>query len=90
MPPWTPCLSEGLTPEVKSALRLTIPDVARSLKKAVGQHRQRGLKVESVLTLAKSDQPNTAKVSIGVAKTVIHGWDDEFEGLQAEIEQEIA
>ena len=40
--------------------------------------------------LAKSDQPNTAKLSIGVAKTVIHGWDDEFETIQAEIEQELA
>ena len=81
---------EGLTPEVKSALPLTIADAPGQLKKALDGIAKRGMKVESVLTLAKPDQPNTAKLSIGVAKTVIHGWDDEFESIQAEIEQEIA
>ena len=80
----------GLTPEVKSALGLTIPDAPGQLKKAVDSIARRGLRVESILTLAKPDQPNTAKVSIGVAKTVISGWDDEFETIQAEIEQELA
>jgi len=80
----------GLTPQIKSALGLTIPDVPNALKKALDSIARRGFKVESVLTLGKSDQQDTVKVSIGVAKTVIHGWDDEFEGLQAEIEQEIA
>ena len=82
--------SEGLTPEIKSALGLTIPDVPNALKKALDSIARRGFKVESVLTLGKSDQQDTVKVSVGVAKTVIHGWDDEFEGLQTEIEQEIA
>ena len=80
----------GLTPEEKSALPLTISDAPGQLKKALDSIARRGFKVESVLTLGKSDQPNTVKVSVGVAKTVIHGWDDEFEGIQAEIEQEIA
>ena len=80
----------GLTPEIKSALGLTIPDEPSSLKKALDGIARRGLTVESILTLGTSDQPNTVKVSIGVAKTVIHGWDDEFETIQAEIEQEIA
>ena len=82
---------EGLTPEIKSALGLTIPDVPSALKKALDSIARRGFKVESVLTLGKSDQQqDKVKVSIGVAKTVIHGWDDEFDGIQAEIEQEIA
>ena len=82
--------NEGLTPEIKSALGLTIPDAPSALKKALDSIARRGFKVESVLTLGKSDQVNTVKVSVGVAKTVIHGWDDEFDGIQAEIEQEIA
>ena len=82
--------NEGLTPEIKSALGLTIPDAPSALKKALDSIARRGFRVESVLTLGKSDQQNTVKVSVGVAKTVIHGWDDEFEGIQAEIEQEIA
>jgi hypothetical protein len=82
--------NEGLTPEIKSALGLTIPDAPSALKKALDSIARRGFKVESVLTLGKADQQNTVKVSVGVAKTVIHGWDDEFEGIQAEIEQEIA
>lgn len=80
----------GLTPEIKSALGLRIPNTPGSLKKALDDIAGRGLKVESVLVLPESDQPNTAKVSVGVAKTVIHGWDDEFETIQAEIEQGLA
>ncbi len=81
---------EGLAPEVKSALGLRIPDSPGALKKAIDGIARRGLMVESVLVLPASDVPDTALVSIGVAKTVIHGWDDEFETIQAEIEQEIA
>lgn len=80
----------GLSPEIKSALLLTIPDEHSALKKAVDSIARRGLTVESILTLGKSDQQDTVKVSIGVAKTVIHGWDAEFEAIQAAIEQEIA
>ena len=80
----------GLTPEIKSALGLRIPNSPGALKKAIDGIARRGLTVESVLVLPESDQPNTARVSIGVARTVIAGWDDEFETIQAEIEQEIA
>jgi hypothetical protein len=80
----------GLTPQEKSALLLTIPNVPAALKKAMDGIAKRKLKVESVLVLPEPDQPGTAKVSFGVAKTAISGWDDEFETIQAEIEQEIA
>jgi hypothetical protein len=80
----------GLTPEEKSALPVTISDAPGQLKRALDGIARKGLKVESILTLGKQDQPNMAKLSIGVSKTVIHGWDDEFEAIQAEIEQELA
>ena len=80
----------GLTPQIKSALGLRIPNSPGALKNALDGIARRGLKVESVLVLAESDVPDTARVSIGVARTVIAGWDDEFETIQAEIEQEIA
>jgi hypothetical protein len=80
----------GLRPEIKSALLLTIPNVPASLKKAMDEIALRHLKVESVLVLPEPDQPDTARVSFGVAKSSITGWDDEFESIQAEIEQELA
>ena len=81
---------EGLSPEVKSAVVVTIPNQPRALKGAMEALARRGYTIESVLVLPNSGQQNTVRVSFGIRLSGIAGWDDaQADDLGGEIGNEI-
>ncbi len=76
---------EGLAPEIKAALPVTMPNKPRALKAALDRLSREGHIVESILVLP-SGAGGTAQVSFGVARTTIAGWEQEADKLQARIE----
>jgi hypothetical protein len=79
---------EGLTPESKSALLLSMPNKPRALKAALDRLTREGYVVESILVLPAGDA-GTARVSFGVARTTIADWGSEMDALRSRIEAEL-
>src|SRR5690349_24330157 len=67
---------EGLSPEVKSAVLVTVPNQPKALKGAMEAIARRGLTVESVLVVPNSGQQHTVRVAFGIRQSGIPGWDD--------------
>jgi hypothetical protein len=80
---------EGLTPEIKSALPVSMPNKPGVLKATLDRLTREGYVVESILILPGADGGGTAQVSFGVARTTIAGWDEEAQELQRRIEAEL-
>ena len=80
---------EGLTPEIKSALLVPMPNKPRVLKAALDRLTREGYEVESVLVLPGESSAGLARVSFGVARTTIAGWDEEADELKGRIEAEL-
>jgi len=80
---------EGMAPEVKPALLLKIPDKAGSLRAALSRLAREGYVVESILVLPGLTPDGKAQVSVGVAATMISGWDQTSEELAGRIEEEV-
>ena len=81
---------EGLTPELRSALLVSMPNKPRALKTALDRLTREGFVVESILVLPGEPSAGVARVSFGVARTTIDGWDEEADELQGQIEEELA
>jgi len=80
---------EGLAPEIKSAVTISMPNKTRGLKAALDRLTREGYVVESILVLPGNGQNGVARVSFGVARTAIVGWDQEAGNLEALIEAEL-
>ena len=81
---------EGLTPEIRAAVMLKMPNKPRALKAALDRLTREGYAVECILVLPGEPAPGSARVSLGVARTDIAGWDDgEVDALSSRIEAEI-
>jgi hypothetical protein len=80
---------EGLTPESKSALLLSIPNKPRALKAALDRLTREGYVVESILVLPAGGAAGMARVSFGVARTTIADWGSEMDALRSRIEAEL-
>jgi len=79
---------DGLAPEAKAAVTLTMPNKPRVLEAAKDRVARRGHVIESVLTLPKGAN-GVGKVSIGVARANLDGWGPEAAALQAQVEAEL-
>ena len=80
--------AEGLSPQVKSAVLVNVPNVPRALQKAMASLAKRGYTVESVLTLPGFGGQNgdEVQVSFGIRRSGIPGWTDtEAETLGADV-----
>lgn len=80
---------EGLTPESKSALLLSMPNKPRALKAALDRLTREGYVVESILVLPAGGAAATARVSFGVARTTIADWGAEVDALRSRIETDL-
>jgi hypothetical protein len=80
---------EGLTPEIKSGLLVSMPNKPRVLKTTLDRLTREGFDVESILILPGESSAGIARVSFGVARTTIAGWDEEAGALQSRIEAEL-
>ena len=81
--------AEGLTPELKAGLLITMPNKPRVLKAALDRCTSENYVVESILVLPGEPSAGAARVSFGVARTTIDGWDQEARELQRRIEAEL-
>jgi len=80
---------DGLTPEIKSGLMISMPNKPRALKTVLDRLTREGFVVESILVLPGEPSPGVAQVSFGVARTTIAGWDQEADDLASRIEEEL-
>jgi hypothetical protein len=80
---------DGLTPEIKSGLVVSMPNKPRALKTVLDRLTREGFVVESILVLPGESSAGVAMVSFGVARTTIAGWDEESDELQSRIEAEL-
>lgn len=80
---------EGLTPEIKSSVLVSMPNKPRVLKAALDRLTRDGYAVESILVLPGAGAGGAAQVSFGVARTTIAGWDQEVGELQSRIEADL-
>jgi hypothetical protein len=78
-------VDDGLTPEIRSGLPVTMPNKPRALKSAMDRLTREGYVVESILIRPTLDQ-ETAEVNFGVDRTTIAGWEEEADGLRSRIE----
>ena len=85
----TAMTAEGLTPELKAGLLITMPNKPRVLKTALDKCRSENYVVESLLVLPGEPSAGAARVSFGVARTTIDGWEEEAEALKDRIEAEL-
>ena len=81
--------AEGLTPELKAGLLVSMPNKPRVLKTALDKCTSENYVVESILVLPGGPSAGAAWVSFGVARTTIDGWDQEAAALQRLIEEEL-
>ena len=80
----------GLTPEIRSAVMPTIPNRPRALKAALDRLTREGYVVESILVLPGEPAPGSARVSFGISRTTIAGWDDaQADALEGRIQDDI-
>jgi hypothetical protein len=80
----------GLAPEVRSAVVVTMPNKPRALKAALDRLTREGYAVEAILVLPGEPAPSSARVSFGISRTAIFGWDDaQAEALEGRIEADI-
>jgi hypothetical protein len=80
---------EGLTPEIKSGVLVSMPNKPRALKTALDRLTREGYVVESILVLPGESSTGVARVSFGVSRTMIAGWDQGADELQGRIEEEL-
>jgi hypothetical protein len=81
---------EGLTPEERSAVAVPVPDRPGALKAAMVGLAKRGFTVESILVVPAVDQQGMVRVSFGVARGGVHGWDEQqAEELAGELGAEL-
>src|SRR5262249_33187877 len=76
---------DGLTPQVKAGLHVSIPDKAGALKVALDRLIKEGYEVESLLVIPECE-PGTATVAFGVARDNPAGRDQESQALEGRIE----
>jgi hypothetical protein len=81
--------AEGLAPELKSALPLSMPNKPRVLKTALDRCASENYVVESILILPGSTSSGAARVSFGVARATIDGWQQEADALHRLIKAEL-
>jgi hypothetical protein len=81
--------AEGLTPELKSGLLVSMPNKPRVLKTALDRCTSENYVVESILVLPGESPSGAARVSFGVARAAIDGWEQEADALQRLIEAEL-
>ena len=79
---------DGLKPEIKSAITVSMPNKPRALKAAMDRLEREGYVVESVVVL-NSEQGGVARVSIGVARATIAEWDQLAGDLEVAIGADI-
>ena len=73
--------AEGLVPQLKSAVQVTMPNEPTALQKAMASLARRGFTIESMLTVAATQgQGGTATISFGIARSGIPGWDETTAG----------
>jgi hypothetical protein len=80
---------EGLAPELKAGLLITMPNKPRVLKTALDKCASENYDVESLLVLPGEPSAGAAWVSFGVARATIDGWEQEAEALRRRIEAEL-
>jgi hypothetical protein len=80
---------EGLAPEVKPAVLLKIPDKPGALRAALSRLAREGYVAESILVLPGLTDDGRVQVSVGVASTMISGWDQASDELAARIEEDV-
>jgi hypothetical protein len=85
----TAMAAEGLTPELKAGLLITMPNKPRVLKTALDRCASENYVVESLLVLPGEPSAGAAWVSFGVDRP-IDGWEAEAEALRRRIEEELA
>lgn len=84
-------VAADLTPEVRSAVSVTMENKPRALKAALDRLAREGYTVESVLVLPGEPEPGKAEVSFGISRAAIAGWTDQLaDELQGRIETDIA
>jgi hypothetical protein len=83
-------VTEGLSPELKAGLLITMPNKPKVLKTALDHCRGENYVVESLLVLPGEPSAGAAWVSLGVARTTIDGWEEEAEALKGRIEEKLA
>jgi hypothetical protein len=81
--------AEGLAPELKAGLLVTMPNKPRVLKTALDRCASENYAVESLLILPGEPSAGAAWVSFGVDRP-IDGWEEEAEALRRRIEEELA
>ncbi len=82
--------AEGLTPQLKAGLLITMPNKPRVLKTALDKCASENYVVESLLVLPGEPSAGAARVSFGVARPTIDGWEEEAKALKRRIEEELA
>ena len=80
---------EGLTPEVKAGLHVSMPNKPRALKTALDRLTREGYEVESLLVMPGEPSAGLATVAFGVARANLAGWDQEAAALQGRIEADL-
>jgi len=80
---------EGMAPEVRPAVLLKIPHKAGALRAAMSRIAREGYVVESILVLPGLTDDGRARVSLGVASTMIADWDQASGDLAARIEEDV-
>ncbi len=80
--------AEGLAPELKAGLLITMPNKPRVLKTALDRCASENYVVESLLVLPGEPSAGAARVSFGVDRP-IDGWEREAKELKRRIEAEL-
>ena len=79
---------DGLAPEAKAAVTLTMPNKPRVQQAALDRLARDGFVVESVLTLATGAN-GVKRTSFGIARGSVDGWGPEADALQRRLEKEL-
>ena len=78
---------DGLAPQIKPAITLSMPNKPRVLKAAMDRLTREGYEIESILVMPGNAQNGNALVSFGVARTTITGWDTESDDVASRINE---
>lgn len=78
----------GFAPEIKPAITVTLPNQPGALRAVLNRLTRERYAAESILVLAVGNELVT-RVQLGVAPTVLTGWDDESVRLMTVIQNEL-
>jgi hypothetical protein len=79
--------AEGFAPEIKPSVLVNLPNKPRALQAALDRITREGYVVESILVLPGGPSQGVARVSFGVARTTIDGWDQTADALSERIQE---